>query len=206
MKNILGQDGLVYRVLTKTVDLIILNILFCVSCIPIFTIGTACTALYSVTLKMCKNEESYNVRSYVQYFKQNFKKATVVWGLCALVLLLFYMDFSILASMKSEMGVVLTTAVLAAGLFVAMVLSYVFPLMAKFENTLPNIFKNALIISMTRILYTIPVTAVNLLFVFAMFAGGTPTVYGVPVYVIIGFALTAYVNSFLLGKVFERYV
>ena len=88
----------------------------------------------------------------------------------------------------------------------AMVLSYVFPLMAKFENTLPNIFKNALIISMTRILYTIPVTAVNLLFVFAMFAGGTPTVYGVPVYVIIGFALTAYVNSFLLGKVFERYV
>ena len=206
MKNILGQDGLVYQVLTRAVDLIILNLVFCVSCIPVFTIGAALTALYSVTLKMCRNEESYIVRSYIQYFKENFKKATAAWGICALVLILFYVDFSITAGMDSELGFALTTAVLAAALFVAMVLSYVFPLMAKFENTLSNTFKNALIISMTRILYTVPVTAVNLIFVFVMFAGGMPMVYGVPAYLTIGFALTAYVNSFLLGKVFERYV
>lgn len=206
MGNIFGQGGMLYRFLTKTTDLIILNMIFLFTCIPVITIGASCTALYSLTLKMCKNEESYIVRSYFRYFKENLKKGTLAWGICAAVILIFYVDFSILPGADPQIRIVLGTAVLAAALLWMMIMSYVFPLMAKFENTLSNTFKNALIISMTRILYTIPVTAVNLVFVFVIFCGGSLMVYGIPVYLLVGFAFSAYINSFFLGKVFERYV
>lgn len=206
MKNLFGEGGILYRFLTKMTDLIILNLIFLLTCIPVVTIGASCTALYSLTLKMCKNEEAYIVRSYFRYFKENFRKGTLAWGICAAVILLFYVDFCILSRADPQIRTVLTTAVLAAALLCAMIMSYVFPLMAKFENTLSNTFKNALIISMTRIQYTIPVTAVNLVFVFVIFYGGVPMIYGIPVYILVGFAFSAYINSFFLGKVFEKYV
>ena len=87
-----------------------------------------------------------------------------------------------------------------------MMLSYCFPLTAQFENTVSNTLKNSLIIAMTRIGYTIPVTAVNLIPVILLVLGGQPMVWGIRIYPFIGFSLGAYVNSFLLRKVFERYM
>lgn len=69
-------DSPVMRFLTKVADLIILNILFLICCIPIVTIGAASTALYTVTMKSVRDEESYVIRSYFKAFKDNFKIGT----------------------------------------------------------------------------------------------------------------------------------
>lgn len=206
MKNIFGEDGLVYRVLNKAIDLILLNVVFLVTCIPVVTIGAALTAMYSVTLKMCRNEESYLIRSYFRYFRENFKKSTVLWLISAAVILVLGADFLILWGGASGGTGVLTVPVAAAALLICMMLSYCFPLTAQFENTVSNTLKNSLIIAMTRIGYTIPVTAVNLIPVILLVLGGQPMIWGIRIYPLIGFALGAYVNSFLLRKVFERYM
>ena len=206
MKNIFGEDGLVYRVTAKAVDLIVLNLLFLVTCIPVVTIGAAQTALYSVTLKMCRNEESYLVKSYWKYFRANLKCGTVAWLICAVISLVLTADFLILWGTGSEMGQILQILVFAVALLAVMVLSYIFPLTAMFENTVSNTFKNAMIISMTRIVYTIPITVINLVPVVLLLCGGKALACGISVYFMIGFALGAYLNSFLLRKVFERYI
>ena len=63
----------------------LLNILFLVCSLPIFTIGASFTAMYYVTLKLAENEEGYIARGFLKSFKQNFKQATIIW----LILLFF---------------------------------------------------------------------------------------------------------------------
>ena len=62
-------DSPVMRFLSKMADLMILNILTMICCLPLFTAGAAFTALHYVCLKMVRNEEGYIAKSYFKAFK-----------------------------------------------------------------------------------------------------------------------------------------
>lgn len=51
MERFLGQEGWLFRFLDRLWDLIVLNVLFIITCIPLFTVGAAISALYTVTMK-----------------------------------------------------------------------------------------------------------------------------------------------------------
>ena len=85
MSNFFNMDNGLFRALGKLADLMLLNILFLVCSLPIFTIGASFTAMYYVTLKLAENEEGYIARGFWKSFKQNFKQATIIW----LILLFF---------------------------------------------------------------------------------------------------------------------
>ncbi len=50
-------DNVVMRALSRLCDFMLLNILWVVCSIPLFTIGASTTALYTVMLKIVRNEE-----------------------------------------------------------------------------------------------------------------------------------------------------
>lgn len=54
----------------KVADLIILNLLCILCCLPIVTIGPSLTALHYVTMKMVRNEESYIVKVSLNLLKK----------------------------------------------------------------------------------------------------------------------------------------
>ena len=62
--SLFNMDNAFWRTMGKIADLIILNILFIICCIPIVTIGASYTALYTVMLKLVKNEEPYIFRGF----------------------------------------------------------------------------------------------------------------------------------------------
>ena len=57
-------DSKFSQIMGRVFDLMMLNIIFLIMCIPIVTIGANFTAMYYVTLKMIKNEETYIFRTY----------------------------------------------------------------------------------------------------------------------------------------------
>ena len=75
MKKFFDQDNPFNVILTGIFDLAILNILWFICCIPIITIGASTSALYSVTLKMVRNEEGEIAKSFFAAFKSNFKES-----------------------------------------------------------------------------------------------------------------------------------
>ena len=79
MKDIFKYDKGIWKVFGIVADVIVLNIVFIATCIPIFTIGAAKTALYSQTKKMIKGEEGYLVKDYFDKFRENFKASTIMW-------------------------------------------------------------------------------------------------------------------------------
>lgn len=74
MGSLFNLDNPIWRFMGKLVDVFILTLLWAVCCIPIITIGPASTAVYYVTLKLVRDEESYTVRSFFKSFKENFKQ------------------------------------------------------------------------------------------------------------------------------------
>ncbi len=76
MDRIFNMDNKFFTFMGKAADLILLNIIFLICCLPVVTIGASVTAMYYVTLKMVRNEESYISRSFFQSFRQNFRQAT----------------------------------------------------------------------------------------------------------------------------------
>ena len=78
MNGFFNMDSPVMRFLSRVCDLMILNLLCLICCIPIITIGASITALYSVTLKMVKGEETYIVKGFFHALKQNFKISTIM--------------------------------------------------------------------------------------------------------------------------------
>ena len=79
MRSIFNLDSPIMSFLSRVGDLVWLNLLTLLCCIPVVTAGAAFTALHYVSIKMVRNEEGYLTRNYFKSFRQNFIQATLLW-------------------------------------------------------------------------------------------------------------------------------
>ncbi len=202
MSRFFDLDSPLMSFLNKTADLVWLNILYIICCIPIITIGAATSALYYVTMKMTANEEGYITKSFFKAFKDNFKQATIIWLGAILVYFIFIMDFRFLITMEGTLGKVVYVLISAVAILFTFMMVYIFPLLAKFENTIKNSLKNAFLISIRHFPYTILlIVGIVAPFVIMYFV----TVL-LPAYFIIVFSLIAYYTSHIYRKIFNYYI
>ena len=57
MNGLFNLDSPIMRFLSKVCDLMILNVMCIICCLPIVTAGASITALYTITMKMVRGEE-----------------------------------------------------------------------------------------------------------------------------------------------------
>ena len=206
MSSFFNMDSPLWRFLGRLADIMILNIVFLITCIPIVTIGAAWTSLSYVTLKMSRDEESYIVKSYFKAFRQNFRQATVIWILTLAVMLIFYMDFHIIRNMASSMVQIMYVLLSAIALLFGLTLLYVLPVLAKFDNTILNTIKNAFLISISNLPRTLLMLVVIVGSAVLTFLSQQTIAVGLLVWTMIGFALIAFLNAHILVKIFDRYI
>ena len=138
----------------KVADLCLLNLICLVCCIPIVTAGASITALYYVTLKMVRNEESYIFRSFFKSFKQNFRQATIIHLIMVAAAVLLYLDTNIVKVMGEPMSQIMSVIFAVFTLVYAMILLYLYPILAKFYNSVKNTFTNAILMAIRHLPYT----------------------------------------------------
>lgn len=207
MSKLFRMDSPLMRFLTKIADLMVLNILFCVTSIPLITIGASWTALYSVTLKMVRDEEGSVSRSYFRSFRQNFRQATLLWLGVLVVLALLVLDIRVLNGMAGGTAPgLLRVGVEILALLGIMVLQYLFPSLARFEASLADTLKNACIMALAHLPKTALMTAAVVGAVWITLINNTTIAVGLMVWPLIGFALMAFGNSGILRKIFDNYV
>jgi len=207
MSKLFRMDSPLMRFLTKIADLMVLNILFCVTSIPLITIGASWTALYSVTLKMVRDEEGSVSRSYFRSFRQNFKQATLLWLGVLVVLALLVLDIRVLNGMAGGTAPgLLRVGVEILALLGIMVLQYLFPSLARFEASLADTLKNACMMALAHLPKTALMTAAVVGAVWITLINNTTIAIGLMVWPLIGFSLMAFGNSGILRKIFDNYV
>ena len=73
------MDSPFMRFLSVLADLMILNFLTILCCIPVVTAGASFTAMHYVLIKMVRNEEGYIAKSFFHAFKQNLGQGIFIW-------------------------------------------------------------------------------------------------------------------------------
>lgn len=204
MRNIFNMDSPLFRFLGRLADLMILNLTFIVCCIPIFTIGAALTGMSYVLLKVADKEEGYIFKAYLKSFKQNFKQATVIWLIALVIGVILGADFLILRSATGSLASVMRVLVLAAALVYLMVLIYVFPLLARFDNPTKTTVKNALILSIAYFPRTLVMLSITIGAVLLSLWNYYTIVWGLLVWLLFGFALVCYSHCYFLSKIFAK--
>ena len=191
----------------KVADLCLLNLVCLACCIPIVTAGAAITALYYVTLKMVRNEESYIFRSFFKSFKQNFRQATIIHLIMVAAAVLLYLDTNIVKAMGEPMSQIMSVIFAVFTLVYAMILLYLYPILAKFYNSVKNTFTNAILMAIRHLPYTIImliICALPLLIFFVPSLQMQMTL--ILLLLLFGMAVIAYLNSFFLVKIFDKYI
>ncbi len=194
-------DSPLMQALTKVADLMILNFLTILCCIPIITAGAAFTALHYQVLKMVRNEETYVARGYFKAFKDNFKQAAIVWLLLLVVAAFIVFDYLVIG-FSEEGGIAYWYGVVigAFAIFIAFTATMVFPVMAKFSNTTIRTIKNAMAISVLkfpRTILMIIMYAIPLLIGFYFFQL-------IPLVLMFGISVPAYGSAVLYNKFFKK--
>lgn len=206
MAKFLNPDSPLMRFMTKVADLMILNILFLVSCLPIFTIGAAWTGLYAVTLKMVRDQEGSIAKSYFRAFRRNFRQATALWLGILVLGLIGLVDIRILNGIDTAWSRGLKYAVETLMLLLLMVLQYLFPLIAKFEAGLLTHVKNACLMALAYLPKTALMTAAVLGAVYLSLWNNLTISIAIALWPVVGFALLAFGNSGILAKIFEGFL
>lgn len=200
-------NGRFFSALSKVADLVILNILFLICCIPVFTIGTATTALYGVTKNMVQNRESYIVRNYFKIFKENFKQSTIMWLI--LLALLGFACLDLYVSNHIWEGIVQTffTGLMTLTIILVLfVMQYALTLQCTFENTIRNTLKNALFMSIGHLPWSVLITVLSLSPVAAVVI--FPQYLGLEMMAmfLLWFSMAAYINSFMFHRIYKKYM
>lgn len=201
MGRFLDMDSPVMRILNRLADLLILNFLMIICCIPVITVGAAFTAMHYVLLKMVRDEEGYLIRGFFKSFAANFKQATVLWLIMLLIIGVYIGDGLIFQYSSIQFPKPLMIAVVAIAILLLMTAVYVFPLQARFENTVKNTLKNAMILAFANLPKTILMVVLYALpLVIGYFSS-----YALIFMIMFGISAPAYGAALLYSGIFKKF-
>lgn len=195
-------DNGVTRFLGKVADFMILNILWIVCSIPIITIGASTTAMYSVMLKLVKNEEGYIAKGFLKAFKDNLKQSTLIWLLYLIFGIVIAVDFRLLGIMNPSIRTVIQVFLIFMSILLISMGIYGFALQARYENTVKNTLKNALILTVAKMPYTLLMLVITVAPVIITFLTVRTLLLGSLLWILLGVAVVVWLNSIILRKVF----
>ena len=195
----LNYDSPLMTGLGKLADLVILNLLTLLFCIPIVTIGASLTACHYVALKI-RRGEGYVIKNFWKSFKVNLGQSTVIWlimainiALCSYVTLFF--------GANGTVGALVKGVLLVALVFWAFISCWIFPVQSKFINNIGTTFKNSFLLAFKYLFRTILMLVINLLplvlFLFLSFQWYS-------ILLLFGFSAPAYLCALLYDKKFEE--
>ena len=200
MNNIFNPDNALFTFLGKIFDVILLSVVFIIICIPVITIGPACTALYYATVKVIRRERGYLFREFFKSFKLNFKRAASVGVILTVAAIILTVDlittwYSLGNGIGGNIlfGVYISISVLILGFFI-----YVFPVLSRFELTIKQLIKTVFVISIRHF----PTTIIMIILTVAAFIG----VYIIPLLVIIIPGVLTFLNSLLMEGILKKYM
>jgi uncharacterized membrane protein YesL len=197
MRRIFDMDNPFWQALSVVADMMLLNLLTLLCCVPVITVGAAFTAMNAVVIRILRQEENGILKSYGRAFRENLKKG----GLFGLILLaaagLLYFDYLCALAYAP----VFRYGIAAICVLVLAVSIYTFALLARYENSLGRTIRNAAMLAVGYFPQTLGMvlfTAVLWLLCIRYYRVGAPVLF------LFGFSLPCYVAATLMRPIFDR--
>ena len=202
--GIFNIDSAFNRALGKIADMILLSMLWLLCCLPVVTIGASTTALNYACMKN-HLEEGTNFRNFFHAFKRDLVKSLVLELIVVLMAGILVVDLYVLPQMDIPLGGLVQVILTVCAAFCIAALSYLFPLLARYDNTVRQMFKNAFLMSLMNFHYSILIFIINcipfaiLLFLPELFVAILPVV------LFVWPGMSAMINTRLFLRIFKKY-
>ncbi len=199
-----GKKNFVVRGLEIFGDVFALNIAFVICSLPIFTIGASLSALYAMSMRLVQKEDGPLIRGFIDEFKRNFKYGTLAWLIVLAATIGIWGEIYYVMNFTDTLASVYMVLVAVECVVYALTVPFVFPLIARYENTLWNTFKNAFLLAVSNLGKWIKVFLAWFAPIFISFYEPVVILSTWYLWLIFIFGLIAYGTSHSMLKVFER--
>lgn len=189
------------RFLTALANLILVNFIFIITSIPVFTLGASVTALYRITIAIIAGDNPSVIKDYWKSFKENFLKATGLFLFyCATTAFFLFEIYMVRTMMDPEYGwssypAYFFLCLIAASSF------YAFPLLAWFHESFPQLLKNSILIAITNLPITIMYIVISAGLAYVCYQFPTITL---SIMIFIGISGLAVFYSVFLKRIFKK--
>lgn len=158
MGNIFRWDSPLMRVMMLITNLICLNLLWLLCCVPVITAGAATTAMYSVIFQYITKQDDSVLKPFFKAFKENFKTVTPIWVLhlligAALGAEVFYLSQGAKLWIKAIFGILLFVYIGVS--------AYLYPILARYHTSRKQALLNSFALSTRHLFTTFCVVVLN---------------------------------------------
>ncbi len=197
--DLFNSENRFFSAMSKIADMLILNVLF------LFTvwigIGPACTAMYYATVKNIRKSRGYVSKEYFHSFRSNFKQG-IVMGIVQIVLVVLLYGCYMLSLSMDEKAVFAqiyytgTVIMIIAFVFFSV---FVYPILSRFTLSFVQWVKMTMLMSIrhlpTSLILAVAFAAVALIIIFVA-----------PQLIFIAPAVYSLCSSFLIERIFKKYM
>jgi uncharacterized membrane protein YesL len=204
--GVFGADSPLLRLLTRFADLMILNLLFLATSLPIVTLGASLTALSGTAMRIARGESESPSGDYLRALRRDLWQGTLLGGIIAglgLVLTAWWVVVSNI-DVPDLVRLALYAACGVLAFRLTLVALYAFPYLATFDDDLRTVFRNARLMSIRHPFASLALLTVTGLPVVATVVDPRISVYGL-LWFLVGFAGVAFLGGIVLSGVFAAY-
>ena len=205
IKAAFDTDNFLMRFCEKVLDIVTVNLLFVVSCLPIVTIGVAKISLYQTIFEVKSSRRVPVFKTYIRAFKQNLKLGLQLGLLELGIFLISVVDLSLFWG-QTDLGFQLIKAIcLGILIFLTLVMLASYPIAARYALTWKEVLQKGLILVSFNFVWFFLMLAIILLIIMLLYVSGFTLVLGGSAFLLFGFGLLAFCQAGLMEKLFAKY-
>ena len=205
IRSIFDTDNFFMRICEKILDLVTVNLIFLLSCLPIVTIGIAKVSLYQ-TLFAIKGARRVKVTAtYVQAFRKNWKVGLKLSLLELLIVGISLFDLLLFWRQETMPFQMLKATCIGVIIFASLLFLCIYPLAAKFEMTVKDMLQMGLIMVSLHFPWFFLMIALLVAIIFFLSSSGFVLLLGFTLFVLVGFAALGFLQLPIMENIFNKY-
>ena len=202
LENMFNNQNPFWQYMGRLFDAVMINLLWLICSLPVFTVGAASAAAYSVLLAKKRDKATKTVQPFFKAFKENFAHGTFGFLIFGAATAFLAFDLWYFIGTETWVAAVLVALVLV---IVVLVSLWFFIVTAIFDNTFKNTLANSAILALRH-----PGLGLGMLLIIAALIalGALSLIYypvGFMLVLLFGFGLCAFFHIELVYPVFSKY-
>ena len=199
-RKFLNPDNALMITMTQITDCIFLSLFWLIGCIPVVTMGASFAALYDATYRGFRQGEKHSWGRFLQVYQEN-------WKASILPTLVFLVGSSLLgktlialwnSAAAGNLPWMVFSGAAFVGVLVLGILSILFPVLSRFDNSFLGLLKNTVFLAMANLPRTLALGFLNAVTVMLC------AVFVIPLFFLP--SLAALMGSLLIEPMFKPYM
>ena len=202
MSKLFDLDAPIWVWMNEVADIIILSMLWWISCCGIITVGASTTAVFYVLGKKVRKEPHHVFGDFVKSFKDNFKQSiplTIIYDIAGISCIAYgYMIINGIFTPEASSSLVYVIPLAIMMLFAFWNYgSYLWAILSRYEMKTKVLCKTAFVMAHRHLISTIANTLLCVAVIWLLLA--------YPVFIIVAPGIILLVQSYLMQNLFSRY-